>query len=383
MIQESSNNQKKPFLLLAIAGSVLIVAIMTLFVKNKTGISGDLKLNGPKKTNYLISFVSDGGDYLFSVYAEFYLQEKKAALFFVNPLTSFEDEKTLEDYGKKAPGELYSSLEDILDHSIQNKIVVTETNFQQMINLLGGMELFFEPKSIKTSSKYKRVNRIYNLDGEDCFDVISYMEDRKLLSYIHRLEIQESTLLTLFETIHLKKDLLTKQKIALLHDKIENNLSIKDWELFFEFFKKERVHFGVSELPAEPIARIKKKDEILKTNEETVKVAFSKFSSDVRSSYYSDGERARIEILNGTAKSGLARYGKALLNDKGLKVLSVDNAWDSDFEKSIILNRSGNTQYTDSISETFQGRKVYFALRKDLGLDATIVLGEDFQNSKE
>ncbi|TGL57507.1 LytR family transcriptional regulator [Leptospira ognonensis] len=383
MLQESQVNQKKPFLLLSIAGAVLLVAMLTLFLKNKTNIGSELKLSGPKKTNYLISMISDNGDYLFSFYAEFYHQEKKAALFFVNPLTSFEDEKTLEDYGKDAPDEIYSSLEDTLDHSIQHKIVITETNFHQIVNLLGGMELFFEPRSNRITKKYKRVNRIYNLDGEDCYDVLSYLEDRKLLSYIHRLEIQENTILSLFETFHQKRDLLSKQKIGYLHDHINNNLSLKDWELFFEFFKKDRVHFGVSELPAEPIARVKKKDEILKTHEETVKVAFNKFSSDVRSSYYSDGERARIEILNGTSKSGLARYGKALLNDKGLKVLSVDNAWDSNFDKSIILNRSGNTQYTDTISETFQGRKVYFALRKDLGLDATVVLGEDFQNSKE
>ncbi len=383
MLQENSSNPKKPFFLLTIAGGVLIFALLTLWIKNKTSLGSELKISGPKKTNYLISLVSDKGDYLFSVYAEFYHIDKKAAFFFVNPLTSFEDEKTLEDYGKKAPDELYSSLEDILDHSIQHKIVITETNFHRLINLIGGLELFFEPKSNRVTSRFNRKDRIYTLDGDDCYDVITYLEDRKLLSYIHRLEVQESVLLSIFEAFHQKKDFLTKQKLIYLHEQIENNLSIKDWEIFFEFFKKDRVHFGVSELPAEPIARIKKKDEYLRTNEETVKVAFSKFSSDVRSSYYSDGERARIEILNGTSKSGLARYGKALLNDKGLKVLSVDNAWDTNFAKSIILNRSGNTFYTDSISETFQDRKVYFSLRKDLGLDATVVLGEDFQNSKE
>ncbi|MCZ8156169.1 MAG: LCP family protein [Leptospira sp.] len=375
MIQESVESNKKPMLLLAIAGGVLFLAMAVLFLRNKTNFGADLKIASNKKSNYLISIVSNKDEFLLSLYAEVYFQEKKAAFFFINPLISFEDETSLEDVGKKAPSEVYSSLEDILDHSIQNKIVIREKDFVQIIDLLGGMELFFEPKTSKYSSKYFRKKRIYNLDGEDCYDVISALEDRKLLTYIHRLEVQESIMLTLFETIHQKKDLVTKQKVSLLHERIENNMSLKDWETFFDFFKKDRIHFGVSELPGEPIARVKKKDEILKTNPETIKVAFSKFASDVRSSYFSDGERARIEILNGTGKSGLARYGKALLNDKGLKVLTVDNAWDANFEKSIILNRSGNTQYTDAISETFQGRKVYFSLRKDLGLDSTIILG--------
>ena len=383
MLQESKEIQKKPYLLLIIAGSVLALALITLLFRNKSGLGSDLKFGLGKRTNVLVSILSDSDQYLFSVYAEIYPQEKKAALFFVNPLTSFEDEKTLEDYGKKAPGELDSFLEDILDFSIQHKIIIRENQFHAFINLLGGVEFFFEPKSSRITNRYERKNRIYNLDGEDCFDVISYLEDKKMLSYIHRLELQESMVLSILETIHRKPDSITKQKSVYLHEKIENNMDFKEWDSLLDLFRKEKIHIGVSELPAEPILRIKKKDEILKTKSETVKVALTKFLSDVRSSYYSDGERARIEILNGTEKSGLARYGKSLLNDKGLKVLSVDNAWDTNFDKSVILNRSGNTQYTETISETFQGRNVYFSLRKDLGLDATVVLGEDFQNSKE
>lgn len=370
-------------ILLAAAIGIFCIALLSLFLRNKSGGGTGLRFGGGKKTVVLFHFLSDKDEFLFSVYAEFYSQEKKAALFFINPLTSLEDEKTLEDYGKKAPDELESSLEDIFDASIPNQITFKASSFRKTVDLLGGIEFFFEPKSNRVTERYERKQKIYRLDGEDAFDVISFLKEKKLIHYIHRLEIQESMFLSFLEAIHHQGESFNKTKVGFLHEQIENNLSLKEWESLFDLFKKEKFTFGVSELPAEPILRTKKKDEILKANEETVKVAFAKFSSDIRSAYFVDGERARIEVLNGTQKSGLARYGKSLLNDKGLKVLSVDNAWDSSFTQSVILNRSGNTHYTDIISETFQGRKVFYALRKDLGLDATVILGEDFQNSKE
>ncbi|TGN08369.1 LCP family protein [Leptospira ilyithenensis] len=381
---EPSTPQKKPVFLLIAAGGFLILAILILTLRNKGGFSVDGKVTSAKRVNFLVHIISDSDKYLFSFYSELYPTEKKAALFFINPLTAFEDDDTtLEEKGKKAPDVLESALEDIFDHSIQYKITLSESNFKHIVDLLGGLELFFEPKSVRFTDKYNRKDRIYNLDGEDCFDVLSHLQDKKALSYIQRLETNESIILTLLEAIYVKKEIITKQKIALIHEKIETNLSLKEWESLVDYFKKEKVNYGVSELPAEPVLRVKKKDEMLKAKSDTVKVAFAKFSSDLKSMYFSDGERARIEVLNGTSKNGLARYGKSLLNDKGLKVLTVDNAWEEDFKNSVILNRSGNTNYTDSISETFQGRKVYYALRKDLGLDATVVLGEDFQGTKE
>ncbi|MCW7509025.1 LytR C-terminal domain-containing protein [Leptospira levettii] len=385
MLRETKEKQTIPAkTLLIIAGAFFIFAILFLILKSKTGFSLDQKFSQSKRMPILFSVLGDKEEYLFSLYAEFYPNERKAALFFVNPKTSFDDgEKSLKEKGNSAPSYVESVLEDTLDSNIPFKIVWTKEQFQNWVNLLGGLQLFFEPKSLHITKNYNRNKESYVLDGQDCFDWMSSLSDDSMISYFRRLEIQETVMLTLFETIHEKRDSLSKQKLTYLHGQMTTNLSSKEWETLIDFLKKEKIQFGVSEVPGEPVLRPKYKDQILKANEETIKVAFYKFSGELRSPSFSEGERARIEVLNGTAKNGLARYGKVLLNDKGLKVLTVDNAWDSNFKSTVILNRSGNTQYTDLISETFQGRKVFFSLRKDLGLDATVILGEDFQNSKD
>lgn len=385
MLRESSSKQTIPAKTLFIAaGSFFLFALLFLVLKSKTGFSLDQKFSQSKRMPILFSVLGDKEEYLFSMYAEFYPNEKKAALFFVNPKTSFDDgEKSLKEKGNSAPSYVKSVLEDTLDSNIPFKIVWTKEQFQNWINLLGGLHLFFEPKSLHVTENYSRNKESYLLDGPDCFDWMSSLADDSILSYFRRLEIQETVMLTLLETIHEKREQMGKQKVAYLHSQMSTNMSQKEWETFFDFLKKEKLQFGVSEVPGEPVARIKSKDQVLKANEETIKVAFYKFSSDLRSPSFAEGERARIEVLNGTPKNGLAKYGKVLLNDKGLKVLTVDNAWDSNFKSTVILNRSGNTHYTDMISDTFQGRKVFFSLRKDLGLDATVIVGEDFQNSKD
>lgn len=385
MLRETPQKQGIPAkTLLIAAGAFFLFALLFLILKSKTGFSLDQKFSQSKRLPILFSVLGDKDEYLFSMYAEFYPNEKKAALFFVNPKSSFDDgEKSLKEKGSSAPSYIESVLEDTLDSNIPFKIIWTKEQFQNWVNLMGGLQLFFEPKSLHITKNYNRNKDLYVLDGADCFDWMSTLADESMISYIRRLEIQETVMLTLLETIHEKRDLIAKQKISYLHNQMTTNLSLKEWETLFDFLKKEKIQFGVSEVPGEPVLRTKAKDEILKANEETVKVAFYKFSSELRSPSFGEGERARIEVLNGTAKNGLARYGKVLLNDKGLKVLTVDNAWDSNFKSTVILNRSGNTHYTDLISDTFQGRKVFFSLRKDLGLDATVILGEDFQNSKD
>ncbi|TGL99439.1 LytR C-terminal domain-containing protein [Leptospira jelokensis] len=385
MLREAPKKQTIPAkTLLIAAGSFFLFALIFLVLKSKTGFSLDQKFAQSKRMPILFSVLGDKDEYLFSMYAEFYPNEKKAALFFVNPKTSFDDgEKSLKEKGNGAPSYVESVLEDTLDSNIPFKIVWTKEQFQNWINLLGGLHLFFEPKSLHITQNYSRNKESYLLDGQDCFDWMSSLADNSILSYFRRLEIQETVMLTLFETIHEKRDLIGKQKLVYLHSQMTTNMSQKEWETFFDFLKKEKLQFGVSEVPGEPVARLKLKDQVIKANEETIKVAFFKFSSDLRSPTFAEGERARIEVLNGTSKNGLAKYGKVLLNDKGLKVLTVENAWDSNFKSTVILNRSGNTHYTDMISDTFQGRKVFFSLRKDLGLDATVIVGEDFQNSKD
>ncbi len=382
---DSFPNQKSGllrFLFLATSVICLIAAVLFAY-RNFGGFGSETKIVSAKKITFLIHLQSDSDEMIFSVFFELYPKEKKAALFFINPLIAFENEtESLLEKKGDAVGVLEKQLKDTLGVSPTYTVSVSETGFRKIIDLFGGIEIFLDPKSPSETLGYKRMKVLYTLDGEDAYDYISFLPDQKTLSYVQRMDRQESLFLTFLESFHEKRETISKANILYLQTLVKSSIPSKDWETLFDFLKKERIHFGISELPGEPILRTKSKDEYLKARQETVKVAFQKFSSELRSVYFSDGDRARIEVLNGTAKNGLAKYGKSLLNEKRLKVLSVGNAWGSDFSKTMILDRSGNTFYADMISETFQGRKVYHVLRKDLGLDASVILGEDFQGNR-
>lgn len=382
---DSFPNQKSGLLrfLFLTTSAICLIAIVLFAYRHFGGFGSETKIATAKKITFLIHLQSDSDEMIFSVFLELYPREKKAALFFINPLIAFENEtESLLEKKGGAVGVLEKQMKDTLGASPTYTVSVSESGFRKAIDLFGGIEIFLDPKSPSETHSYKRMKALYTLDGEDAYDYASFLPDQKTLSYVQRMDRQESLFLTFLESFHEKRESISKANILYLHGLFKSNIPTKDWETLCDYLKKERIHYGISELPGEPILRAKSKDEFLKAKQETVKVAFQKFSSELRSVYFSDGDRARIEVLNGTAKNGLAKYGKSLLNEKRLKVLSVGNAWGSDFSKTMILDRSGNTMYADMISETFQGRKVYHVLRKDLGLDASVILGEDFQGNR-
>ena len=83
--------------------------------------------------------------------------------------------------------------------------------------------------------------------------------------------------------------------------------------------------------------------------------------------------------MNGTEINGLAKRVKSALNEKRIKVLSTDNAWSLDHENTVIIDRSGNPEYAYKIAEVLGTKNIKHIIDKEVGLDTTILLGEDFE----
>ncbi len=142
-----------------------------------------------------------------------------------------------------APNYLKSRMEDALDQTISYRIILTKSQFQSWIDLIGGIEIFFEPKSGHITKNYDRKKTIYVLDGQDCFDWMTFLSDSKMLSYIKRIEVQETILLSILEKLHSSRDQITKQTVQVLFEKSTTNLDQKEWESLFEFLKKRTNSF--------------------------------------------------------------------------------------------------------------------------------------------
>ena len=86
----------------------------------------------------------------------------------------------------------------------------------------------------------------------------------------------------------------------------------------------------------------------------------------------------RIEILNGTGRSGLAHEAKRGLLLRGIDVIKVDNADHFDYPKSVLIARKEGAD-VELLGKIIECDNVVEQLRDDTLEDATLILGSDYR----
>ncbi len=88
----------------------------------------------------------------------------------------------------------------------------------------------------------------------------------------------------------------------------------------------------------------------------------------------------KVEILNGNGINGVAAQYKDLIRQKGFDVLQTDNADRFNYENTLILIRSQNTNAGYRLAKELgiDRSRVKIAPDPSLRLDATIILGKDY-----
>ena len=86
----------------------------------------------------------------------------------------------------------------------------------------------------------------------------------------------------------------------------------------------------------------------------------------------------RIEVLNGTGRKGLARQAALALMKKKVDVLRADNADSFDYEESIFIVRKRRPE-VESLGEMLGCKRMVEQLKSDAMVDATLVIGSDFE----
>ncbi|WCL47964.1 LCP family protein [Leptospira sp. GIMC2001] len=373
------------FIILVVAATLVLFSLV-LFVSKQMGhLKLDKQITQLRKVTFLVHAMSDDDDYFFSVLITIFPKEKKVALFFVNPLASFESEETsLEKLKSGAPKTVENEIADILGFNPNYTVTIHEKNFKKIIDFSGGLPVFFEPKTALNTDRYNRPsNGFYTLDGSDAYDYLTALSSKKALDYVARLERQESAILSYFFYVQSLKETIKKPWISFLYSLIQTNLDENEFTNLIEFLISEDIGFGISELPGELVGVPNKDESLLKVRSDTAKIAYKKFEADVLSEFFADSERGRTEVLNGTPINGLAKKAKSLLGERRIKVLSVENAWESDFKETFVIDRSGNTRLSEKVYSAMGEKNRFFVIRKELGLDVTVVLGEDFDKTKQ
>ncbi|MDV6237269.1 LCP family protein [Leptospira ellisii] len=381
---ESKDNSKKKsgWLLYIAAGILLFSALIFLISKfNRTGL--EEKIAAGKPIYFLFHAVGDNEEYEFGLLATLFPANNRCALYFIHPIASFDDpDDSLDLLKSSAKSSVKSAVTDLIGSKPNYTISISAGNWIRLVDLLGGLNVYMDHKTARNSPEYNREPGVYTMSGRDVYDYASTMEKKETLDYLDRISRQESIVLTLYETLTQKKEFLTVPLLAFAHGLVETDLSKEDFLSLVKFVNSRRIQFGVGELPGEPQNDPKTKKPYLKTDIARARVAFRKFSKDMNSDVFADAEFGRTEVLNGTEVAGLAKDVRGILSDKRIKVLAADNAWKKGFPKTVVIDRSGNTAIMDRISTVLEKAEVHHVLRKDLGMDATVVVGSDYEPRK-
>jgi hypothetical protein len=92
----------------------------------------------------------------------------------------------------------------------------------------------------------------------------------------------------------------------------------------------------------------------------------------------------QVDVQNGTGENRVGAIFRDYLKRKGYDVVDLGNYKSTDVDKTIIIDRTGDTRKAQRIAEVLgvSGKNIIQQINRDLYLDATIVIGKDFNELK-
>jgi len=92
----------------------------------------------------------------------------------------------------------------------------------------------------------------------------------------------------------------------------------------------------------------------------------------------------QIEIQNGSGENRVGAIFRDYLKKKGYDVVELGNYKSNDVDKSMIIDRSGDARKSQRIAEVLgiSGKNITQQISRELYLDATIIIGKDFNELK-
>lgn len=303
------------------------------------------------------------------------------------------------DYEGGGPQLLQETLEETLDIPIHYYGRVDFEGFKQAVDIVGGVEVdveetlvdnMFPDENTGGYAPFRLEAGTHMLDGDTA---LRFARSRYSTSDFDRSRRQQSILLGLQDRALSKDTLSSPTKVAgllrSLSQNADTNLSIEEIMRLVEIAEEVDPDAVVqSQLDAS-------EDNFLAFSNyhgQSVLVPtagdFSQIQEYVRGllvdSYIKD-EAARISVLNGTNREGLAGEVGELLRSFGYKVDKIDNASEQNYTQTVIFDYTGDNPYTIRYLEQRFGVSAQRreAPNSDEDLEIEIVIGGDYDTSAQ
>jgi anionic cell wall polymer biosynthesis LytR-Cps2A-Psr (LCP) family protein len=278
---------------------------------------------------------------------------------------------------------LIEKVEQLVAIDIPFFIDLQDVELRNQVDLLGGLELFI-PNPVDTSFAGQHVllpSGSVTLDGDKIRDFIAYQDEME--NEVDSVGRKQRFLQALLKAIADSALLEQKSAFSVFRNNMDTNLSPRALHSFVLEMKKldyEKIVFqrvlGSSRIvDGKELLFPHFEGQLLK---EIVKQTVETISS--REPFSEDELTVAIEVLNGTNVGGLARRAANVFQSYGYDIVSVANADNADYQRTVVLDRKGRLEVAQRVANLIRCQRVYSRLEEivDMSIDVTIILGTDF-----
>jgi len=276
---------------------------------------------------------------------------------------------------------LKNTVESLFDINIPYYLVINYDFISSLVDILGGVKIYIDKdmKYIdKAGSLYINLKKgLQLLDGEKVLEYLRFRSDEE--GDIGRINRQINFINVLLQR---KNDILSFKNlpkiIEILYKKLKTNFTLSDIKSLYEEFEKvEFSNIYYESVLTKPLRinnvdyleilqkgnydreRLRNLREFLASNDKILKT------------------KIRVEILNASTKLGLAKLLRNKLVYYNVEVISYGN-YDRTLKETVIIDRVGNLFFAKSIQMILKNGIINTNKNTNLGIDVTIILGEDF-----
>lgn len=370
-----------------IGGVVALLTITLIVVLRLTATGLDRRLNGSAPVGIFFAVEDDKNSNSVEVAGQMIIlpEQRRVLLLFLNTDAHYEgSDKPVRTalFGE----DRFSRFTGIPTHY---SIRITRTNAARALDALGGLSFFVEETVTFRDALYQYPRGLNTLPGEQLLEYALAREPgpqaEAYLNGIDRLFRIESTVLNLLWKRSQLRDQVSHAKWqAFFFSLLKTDLSAKEVIRLFAFLAPDDgVQFSVAEIPLEaiPPGTVGPEGRLI-VKEKRAQRIFAEYKDNLQSGRLTP-EAFPLEVLNGTETKGLGRRVRQFLQDRGLQGLVAENYRYRPLARTVILERAGNTFIAEKLRDlTGVDRNMVFFRRRASDVNATLILGEDFNVKK-
>lgn len=287
------------------------------------------------------------------------------------------------------PTPFRTEVERAIGTGIPYTLVFSEAQLVDFIDLLGGMELFIinDYREVESADPVLLPTGNVRLDGEKAVQYVRI--DDPIETELERIGKRQSFVQALLRSIRSSRRILTHPEVVEVRSRfIDANIEERSVTTLLNAFATidpervvlRRVQGTIRTVDVEGAPR-----QLLFPHFEGqwLKQAVQQVEQTLASTEEEIAEQVviTIEVLNGTATSGLARRTSELYEDYGFEVQRFGNAESNQIERTLVIDRRGVGDLAEQVAQVIQARRIVTEVQPGADVDVTLVLGRDFDGS--